>query len=645
MATDFFERQSTARRNTKWLIWAFSLSVLGILATTFIVTTLAVGASEGAHRAIGPGRGFPWQIPGAATVGALGLIAGGSLFKIAQLAGGGTMVAERLGGRRLYPNSLEPNERRLLNVVEEMALASGVPVPPVFLLAHEEGINAFAAGFSPSDAVIGVTRGCVEQLSRDQLQGVIAHEFSHILNGDMRLNLRMIGILNGILLLGLVGRELLRFASYGGRSSRRNDPTVYLLLIGLAMMVLGFLGTFLGNLIKAAISRQREFLADASAVQFTRNPDGIAGALKRIGAALFGSRLTNPRAAEASHMYFAEGISGMFATHPPLKERIRRIDPQWDGKFPKPLTTAATAALAGGDAAGFVGEAAPLFRHHVPVGVVRHAAEQVGNPTEVHRRYAAEIVAAMPPAVVDAAHDPYGARAVVYASLLDVNQDVRTVQLDALKRLAEPDVYDVTLKLLPAVDRLDVRAYLPLVDMTLPALRALSPSQYRSFSNCFVKLVQADNRLGLFEWTLHQILLRHLRPQFEQIRPPQVVYYGLQKLGGPCSVLLSSLARSSQCDDEFAFESGARLLSDVPVRFLPAEQCGLGDLQKALEQLTHVVSKQQQRLIEAAAAAICADSEVRVEEAELLRGICDMLDCPMPPLLPGERVAAAQAVP
>jgi uncharacterized tellurite resistance protein B-like protein len=344
-------------------------------------------------------------------------------------------------------------------------------------------------------------------------------------------------------------------------------------------------------------------------------------------------------------MYFAEGLAGLFATHPPLADRIRRLDPQWDGKFPKPLTSAATAALAGGDAAGFVGEAASLFRHHLPVGVVRHAAEQVGNPTEVHRRYAAELVAAMPPAVVDAAHDPYGARAVIYASLLDVDESIRTVQLDALRRLAEPDVYQLTLKLLPSVDQLDVRAYLPLVDMSLPALRALSPSQYQSFSKCFVKLVQADNRLGLFEWTLHQILLRHLRPQFEQVRPPQTAYYGLQKLGGPCSVLLSTLARSSQCDDKFAFESGARLLPDVAVRFLPVDQCGLGDLQKALEQLTRVVAKQQHRLIDAAAAAICADSEVRVEEAELLRGICDMLDCPMPPLLPGERVAERQAAP
>jgi hypothetical protein len=262
----------------------------------------------------------------------------------------------------------------------------------------------------------------------------------------------------------------------------------------------------------------------------------------------------------------------------------------------------------------------------------------------VHRRYAAELVAAMPQEVVDAAHEPYGARAVIFASLLDVDPGIRGVQLESLRQLTETDVYELTLKLSPAVDSLDVRAYLPLVDMTLPALRALSPKQYQAFSKCFIKLVQADKRLGLFEWTLHQILLRHLRPQFEQVRPPQIVYYGLQQLGEPCSVLLSTLARASQCDDQFAFESGAKLLSEVPLEFLPAEKCGLNELQAALDRLTRVAAKQRGRLVDAAAAAICADSDVRVEEAELLRGICDMLDCPMPPLLPGQRVAARQGV-
>jgi Zn-dependent protease with chaperone function len=643
MATDFFERQSTARRNTKWLMWAFGLSVIGILVATFLGTAAAMEASRDyPHNALG--NQPTWEIPVGATIASFALIAGGSLFKIAQLSGGGTGVAERLGGKRIYPNSLEPNERRLLNVVEEMALASGVPVPPVFMMKDEEGVNAFAAGFSPSDAVIGVTRGCVEQLSRDQLQGVIAHEFSHILNGDMRLNLRMIGVLHGLLLLGLVGRELMRLASFSGGGRKRDNGVMVLLLVSLAMMILGFLGMFLGNLIKAAISRQREYLADASAVQFTRNPEGIAGALKRIGSAAFGSKLTSPRAAELSHMYFAEGVGTLFATHPPLPERIRRLDPQWDGKYPQPLSAGAAARLSAEDAAGFVGEEPALFRPNVPVEIVRHAADQIGKPTEVHRRYAAELVAAMPQEVVDAAHEPYGARAVIFASLLDVDPGVCRVQLETLRQLTETDVYELTLKLSPAVDSLDVRAYLPLVDMTLSSLRALSPKQYQAFSKCFIKLVQADKRLGLFEWTLHQILLRHLRPQFEQVRPPQIVYYGLQQLGEPCSVLLSTLARASQCDDQFAFESGAQELSEVPLKLLPLERCGLNELQAALEQLTKVAAKQRGRIVDAAAAAICADSDVRVEEAELLRGICDMLDCPMPPLLPGQRVAARQAV-
>jgi len=531
--------------------------------------------------------------------------------------------------------------------VEEMALASGVPVPPVFLLNEEKGVNAFAAGFSPSDAVVGITRGCAEQLSRDQLQGVVAHEFSHILNGDMRLNLRLIGVLHGILVMGLVGRELLRLAGRGGGRSRSNKDSgmAYLLLIGLAFMVVGFVGLFFGNLIKAAVSRQREYLADASAVQFTRNPGGIAGALKRIGAALFGSKLLSPRAAEASHMYFAEGLTSMFATHPPLDDRIRRLEPQWDGNFPPALPADAVVGFAAQDAAGLVGEQAEvdldLRSRRVPVQVVEHAAEQVGNPTEIHREYVHELLAGMPPAVVDAAHEPYGARALVYASLLDRDADIRANQLRMLENIAEPDVFELTLRLTKDVSGLDVRGRLPLVDMTLPALRALSPAQYKEFIHAFDQLVKADRRLGLFEWALHQILRRHLRPQFEPVRPKPIRYYGLQRLSEPCSVLLSTLARASQHDDQVAFNEGACLLSEVPLQLLPPESCGLDDLDRALHELAQVAPKLRSRLVDACAASICADSSVNIAEAELLRAICDMLDCPMPPLLPGQKVKPA----
>jgi Zn-dependent protease with chaperone function len=638
MATDFFERQSAARRNTKWLVVMFALAVIGIVGSTFFAM-MAVGASTGGET--------PIEFPIASSVGALLLIIGGSLYKTAQLRGGGTVLAERLGGRRIYPNTTDNAERRLVNVVEEMALASGVPVPPVFLLADEQGINAFAAGHSPSDAVIGVTRGCAENLSRDELQGVIAHEFSHILNGDMRLNLRLIGVLYGILLMGLVGREILRIGGRGGRSKKKGG-IAYLALVGLAFMVIGFLGVFFGNLIKAAVSRQREFLADASAVQFTRNPGGIAGALKRIGAALSGSKLTSPAAAEASHMYFASGINSMFSTHPPLDERIRRIEPQWDGEFAVETITAAPAATKTAAASALVDDRQmPSMRRdfhqeNVPLSEAQRAAEHVAEPTVAHQEYVRQLLVELPQPIIEAAHDPYGARAIVFAVLLDRDAEVRATQLAALEHVVDPKLFEFTLRLVPAVAKLDVRARLPLVDMTLPALRAMSRAQYREFAQCFETLIRADQRVGLFEWTLQQVFMRHLRPQCEPVRPRPVKYYGLQRLPGPCSVLLSALARECQHDDELAFAAGARHLPEVGVRLLPREATGLRDISRALEELVETAPKLRQRLVDASAACISADAAVSVGEGELLRAVCDMLDCPLPPLLPARDVAKSE---
>jgi Zn-dependent protease with chaperone function len=635
MATDFFERQSTARRNTKWLVAMFVLAVIGIVGSTFIATALALGAWGGGQ--------VPIELPTLAAGGALVVIIFGSSYKIVQLRGGGTVLAERLGGRRIYPNTTDQTERRLLNVVEEMALASGVPVPPVFLLNEEQGINAFAAGHSPSDAVIGVTRGCGEELSREQLQGVIAHEFSHILNGDMRLNLRLIGVLHGILLMGLVGREVLRIAGGGSRRSRKGNGGLYLLFIGLAFTLLGFVGLFFGNLIKAAISRQREYLADASAVQFTRNPEGVSGALKRIGAVAFGSKLVSPTAAEASHMYFASGLNSLFATHPPLEQRIRRLDPQWNGEFPSAIAAQASPSTAEG-ASAFV-DAAPrdeTAKYAAPaLADVKHAAEQVASPTETHREYVHHLIAALPPQVAEAAHEPYGARALIFATLLDRDADVRAAQLQALETSADANVFELTLRLVPAASKVDVRARLPLVDMTLPALRAMSDSQYREFADCFEKLVRADQRLGLFEWALHEILMRHLRPQFEPVRPPQIRYYGLQRLSEQCSILLSALARECQHNDDAAFQAGARHLPEVPLCYFPQTTSGLNELRSALDELASTAPKLRGRLVDACAACISADEAISVGEGELLRAICDMLDCPMPPLLPGQEEFAA----
>ena len=647
MSTDFFERQSNARRSTKWLVAMFVVSVIVIVVTLVGATAIAVEVwnqnreLQGAAGLSGSEKLDQWQVPVGVGVGALVLILFGSLFKVAQLRGGGTTVAETVGGRRVAPNTTDPVERRLVNVVEEMALASGVPVPPIYLMPEEQGINAFAAGYSPSDAVVAVTRGTAEQLSRDELQGVVAHEFSHILNGDMRLNIRLIGVLHGILLLGLIGRFLLRSSYYSGRSSSKNDGRGAMVVIGLTLIIIGAIGSLCGNLIKAALSRQREYLADASAVQFTRNPMGIAGALKRIGAAITGSRLQHSNASEMSHMYFSQGVwegfTGLMATHPPLPKRILALDPDWDETFPAmPSTPAALTEIAG--AAGFVGASAAA--DSVPVEVVEQAADQVGNPQEIHRQYAHELVRKLPDEVVEAVHEPYGARAVIFALLLDETEEVRSVQMKALAETTTPDIVELTQKLAPTVGQLDARVRLPLVDMSLSALRAMTKSQYVEFSRAFTKLVDADQRIGLFEWTLHRVLLRHLQPQFEEAAAPRIAYYGLRRLGRPCSVLLSTLAYAGNNTTEArtAFSEAAWHLPKVKLQLLPTDECGLQQLDEALNVLATVAAKHRERLIDACASAICADKEVKIREAELLRGISDMLDCPMPPLLPGQRV-------
>jgi len=367
---DFFAHQDAARRNTKRLVVYFALAVVAIVGAVYTAVRLILFGVL-----LKQGQDVPafWD-PQVFTVTAgitLAVILVGSVYKIVALRQGGDAVAWMLGGRLLDPATTDLAERRLLNVVEEMAIASGVPVPQVYVLDKEKGINAFAAGFTPQDAVIGVTDGTVRLLSRDELQGVIAHEFSHLLNGDMRLNLRLIGVLHGILVIALIGYMILRSLRFsgGGRSSKKGGGGVIaILLFGLALLIIGWVGVFFGRLIKSAVSRQREFLADAASVQFTRNPDGLAGALKKIGGYGTGSRLTAPKAEEASHMFFGNALKphqfAALETHPPLGQRVRRIEPAWDGEFERidyptqSATEARRAAPAAERAAKLAGAAA-----------------------------------------------------------------------------------------------------------------------------------------------------------------------------------------------------------------------------------------------------------------------------------------------
>ena len=299
---DFFARQDQARKKTKLLVFYFVVAVILIVALNYLVALVVFsGAQARQHRDDRYEAATPlvlWNPPVflGATLITLAIVSIGSVFKISQLAGGGSVVAESMGGRLVNSNTTDPDERKLLNVVEEMAIASGVPMPQVYVLDNEEGINAFAAGHTTGDAAVGVTRSCITKLSRDELQGVIGHEFSHILNGDMRLNIQLMGVLFGILCLATIGRILLYVR--GGNSRDKN----MLPIIGIALLIIGSVGVFFGRLIQAAVSRQREFLADASSVQFTRNPAGLSGALQKIGG--YGSKMESPNAPDAGHLVF-----------------------------------------------------------------------------------------------------------------------------------------------------------------------------------------------------------------------------------------------------------------------------------------------------------------------------------------------------
>lgn len=658
MATQFFEHQEAARRSTSWLVFLFACAVVGIVALLYALAVALTGAPVSDPYGNVVGARLEWWQPellvqvGLAT---LAVVAGGSLYKVAQLRGGGAVVAESLGGVLVPSDTRDPDARKLLNVVEEMAIASGTPTPPVYLLGDEDGINAFAAGFTPSDAVVGVTRGCIRRLSRDELQGVIAHEFSHILNGDMRLNIHLMGFVHGILLLGIIGYFLLRSSMFagGGRRDSRDNSGMIMLAAGLGLMIVGFVGTFFGNLIKASVSRQREFLADASAVQYTRNPAGIAGALKKIAGFEGGSLLNSPAAPEASHMFFGQGLRGglqsVFSTHPPIEERIRRLDPAFTATVTAGTATAAAGsaqpatAMGFADGGGATGETTPRSTARrasdvLPDAPSGSAIDQIGAPTLAHLDHAQQLMAALPAAVVAASHEPHGARAVVYALLIDREPDARRRQLDQLDRFAEPGIADETRKLIPIVERLDGRVRLPVVDIALPALRRLSPRQYAAFQSNVRVLVEADHRIDLFEWTLHRVLLAHLAPHFEHVASAPG-RKALRSLSSECAVVLSVLARLGSPGDDAvrtAFDRGASELRELDIALLPDDHCDLGALDAALSRLARATPRAAQQVLRSCAACIAADGVVSEAQGEVLRAIADSLGCPMPPVLPGQ---------
>ncbi|SDJ65010.1 M48 family metallopeptidase [Microbulbifer yueqingensis] len=631
---NFFELQDRARRNTAVLVGLFATAVLLLVAITILLAAGIVAYARGeafSPTSLGPLLGWDTVAAIAATI--VSVIVLGSLYKLRQLSAGGRAVAESLGGRKINIAPRDELEQRALNVVEEMSIASGTPVPDVYVI-EDPAINAFAAGQSPADAVIGLTRGCIERLSRDELQGVVAHEFSHIFNGDMRLNLRIVGLLHGILIIGLLGYWLLRGSHVG--SSRDNRGRAALLGIGAGLMVIGYTGTFFGNLIKSAVSRQREFLADASAVQFTRNNTGIAGALKKIGGHGAGSTLASGQAAEFSHMYFAGGLrksfTNLFATHPPLPARIRRLDPGWNGHFPAVRPVPAEAE----DTAGKQ-EASPLAAGIAGAASLASVAEAVdntiANPDERHTDYSRRLLGAIPAPLHRAARDPFAARAVVYRLMLHRDTSAREQQLGMLRQIAHPAVIRELEQLEAHFHLLPDCARLPLIDLCIPALKALAPQQYQVFKRNLIKLLRSDRQVDLWEWALYRLLMHALEGTPDRQRLSTA---GRARGDAACFILaaMAHAGNSDYLEAKRAFDAGlgALQLERVP---LPARRdITLARLDKAVAIAAGDQPLRKPRLLKAMAATMAHDGVVAAEEIELLRAVADSLDCPMPPVCP-----------
>ena len=642
---NFFQSQETARRKTSLLVLYYLLAVVFIIAGVYLaIAATFIGLAASAES---PSGAVPaaWNLELflGVVVSIVIVVGAGTLFKVSQLRGGGSVVAQSLGGREVNASTTNRDERKLLNIVEEISIASGVPMPRVYIMDAEPGINAFAAGYSADDAVVSVTRGCLEQFTRDELQGVVAHEFSHILNGDMRLNIRLMGVLHGILIIGILGYMIMRltmFSSRGRSSSDKKGGEIPIAVMGLIIMAIGYVGVFFGKLIKAAVSRQREFLADASAVQFTRNPAGISDALKKIGGFSEGSRVASPHAVEASHFFFANGMRksflGMLATHPPLQERIQRIDPSFQqdaAAAQAPHAGAQKAAMPEGTA-GFAQPAAA----QAPIAVsAEEAVASVGMPTSQHVVYAREVLAALPNGLVDAAHEGFGARAVIYALLLDSRDEIRDAQLARLKISADAQVITEMERILPMMQGLREEYRIPVIDIAIPALRGLSRAQFEQFKSNIDALVGADMQVDLFEYTLQRIIVHHLTPSFDPKPPPALTHKSMASALPSATHLLSCLAGWGETTPEGAqraFQSGWRELQ-VPqdAELIAPEQCGLHELDDALNDLEHAAPPVKQRLVAACTACIASDGKVTTEEAELIRAICDALHCPMPPFL------------
>ena len=629
---NFFEQQAAARRTSTRLVLLMALAIAGIVLAVDGVVWVATQSPK---------------LVLFATLSSVAVIAIGSLYRIASLGGGGEPVAQQLGGTLVPENTTEPGLRRLRNVVEEIAIASGVPVPKLYVLEHEAGINAFAAGYSTSDAVVAVTRGALDRLNRDELQGVIAHEFSHILNGDMRLNIRLVGVLFGILMIGLIGRKILEHGRFGGRGKGIGA----ILVAALVAMLIGYIGLFFGRMIKAGVSRTREKLADASAVQFTRQTQGLSGALKKIGGLHDGSRLNQRSdAEEVSHMLFGDGVGfdqlfagKLFATHPPLLERIRALEPgfndealarlqaQWIASPPDGMQEDIAMGLDGGS-----GSRLPAAGQELAVTPPMVAA-QVAMPAADDYKRADSIAGAIPDALRDLARQREAVMPLLLGLLLGEDEALAERQHADIAARLGGDIADHAVRIHQQLTAdLHPMLRLPLAALAFPVLRLRPRPQLDAFMDTVHAVVHADGQVSLFEYCLGRLLTVQVR---ESLDPSRYARFGRRKPGNVRNEFATLLAVVAQAGHEDRASAQHAYLAGLQ-RVLPRDHLpyapprnGVLALDAVWEPLDALDPLAKQAMVEAVTAAVSHDGRVSVAEAELLRTICGALHCPLPPML------------
>ena len=694
---NFYQAQDQARKQSKTLVISFTLAVLLLVFITNLCVALFVLYSNPEYsltRHETPAFSlttFPeWCVYLATTLGwekslwtsllVCGTIFIAMAFKWSSLRKGGRVVAESLGGTQIQPSTREPQERRLLNIVEEIALASGTPVPPVYVLKEEPGINAFAAGLTQEDAVIAVTQGSMNYFNRDQLQGVIAHEFSHILNGDMRLNMKLIAVLHGILMIAESGRFFMRISSSRHRprrSSRESGGFAFLFILGLSLWLIGLFGQLIGALIKAAVSRQREFLADASAVQFTRNPEGIAQALSMIGGAQFHSSIRHHFAHEIGHLFFSDVnkfITGsrwlhpskwsLFATHPPLAQRIKRIQPTWSGRYiepvllpeaqgrfaqPDPAYPSFAEIQAKAGSAAISQEPVEASANLAPLDFVAPsmvdtlaASATIGHALNAQESPAAEAAKAAYADLLGSVHQPYDATQLIQAMVISEQETVQKSQFSMIQKVypkqAQARIRDIQ-RLQIKLTSINGKQKLELIEMAIPRLKLLSLKQYQTEQRLLMNLIKADGRIGIFEWLLFQLVKQNLDRHFSLSRPLKPQYKSLASLAKHYQIVLSRVvhygfedqdpAIVDEQDKRLAFLRAADTAGVEGIQLLAKAECDSRLFSQAVNRLSLAFPLLKPRLLKGCLAAIHFDQVISDQERYVITAIACVMDCPL----------------